>query len=164
KITTETKCNLTFKILPIKKEFTQEFYVLSDCENEGILGNDFLVKNCAKLDYESLSLVLNSTKITFLGAQRYVNDELDTELLEHGKICSIQSEHSKKYLPELVKIINQFPELGLANIKPVKIYLTDNTPVIGKPYPISIKMKKLVNDELNKLLNLNVIVPSKSKY
>ena len=63
-----------------------------------------------------------------------------------------------KYKPVFLK------KLGLINNYTHVLRVKDNTPFFSKPYPVPIHYREKVEKEINKIIKLGIIKPSKSNY
>ena len=79
-------------------------------------------------------------------------------------------ELTQKQRKEIRKIFEQNKEILTSNpgnwksVDELEINLKDNVPIVKKQYPLPFAAKKNLEEEINSLMNLGVIEPSKSPY
>ena len=73
-----------------------------------------------------------------------------------------QKQEVSNLLHEFSDVLTDSP--GLINLAWHEIRTTTGTPIIIKQYPVLIAMTKVVNQELDKMLQMNIIEPSESAF
>lgn len=133
--------------------------IIPSIKHSIILGVDFCKIFGLNLDFTNESYEINNPLISELN-------------LSDNFVCSIQGEGdlSEFQKNKLQSVINKFEKisstttLGCTSLVEHKIELTDPEPFKVRTFPMSPYMQRHLNSEVDRMLDLGVIQPSKSPY
>lgn len=135
---------------------TVKVYVVPTISTSFILGSDFCNLFRIKIDYGSEQIEIPKNTI----AENNVGNCLSISL-DH--LDSVQQ-------PQAKAIIDKFQDLsgknGLGRTNKIEMFIDtgDSRPFKQKQYPLSPHLSKILNDEIDDMLNLKVIEPSNSPW
>ena len=141
--------------LPIDKVGQFDFIIAPGLNSEIIIGTDFLEQFKAEIHYPTMTLSL--PRKTFS--------------MTHGPaeaIPDIKHLSAVVEMPQFLKGLEEHPvfrdELGHCVVgEPMKI-VTDSPPIRTKPYRLPLLKRKIVENEIEKMLKQGVIRPSQSPW
>lgn len=153
------------------------FIVVPQLNEGGIIGNDFLEKNKAVLDFEKQTMIIkdvstNIIAIPFSDKEKSqsvklkpIHTKLMTEPIRQ-RTLNLRSSQEQQFIE---KIVDQYPEVfqetpGRIRGYECKLRLKNETPVCLKPYPIPIAKIDAVEKELQRMIELDIIEKSRSQY
>lgn len=134
------------------RAFSFEFLVLPAAMDTVTLGMDFLAETKTKITCDGRSTEFSDES----GSNRHGEDTLGTihEANEEPDIASF-----------LAAELKQFETMsGVTNVASHRINMRDDTPVKQRYYPKNPAMQAVINKQVDELLKLNCIEPSKSAY
>ena len=137
--------------------------ILSVYSHNIILGSGFLPKHRFHINYEDNFIKINNFEVYFSDInsdtawKNNPNSKIVTKLLT---VEEITPKEEIFRLVEKAKCNN--PELGKTSGKPRGIVLTERKPIQAQIYPILVKLKDPVENEIRRLLQMEVIRCSSS--
>ncbi|MGL5707932.1 MAG: reverse transcriptase domain-containing protein [Aeromonas sp.] len=131
-----------------------------------ILGSPFLKNNNAKIDYDSMKIALNEH--VFYLEPEYNEKWENTPDAVISRNVFVASECSDPIKNKILRRIAEYqrnnPAQGTIPNEEMIITLTSNIPIQSYPYPCPFKLQKLVDEEIERLINNGVIKKSTSRY
>jgi hypothetical protein len=155
---------LQLRINDFRKAFMVELYVLDDCVEDVILGNDFIFNQGMVLDFNRRSLRIQDEEIGILGEDLRDN-ELDRMFYE--KLGFLKENDNGKNL--VIKTIEKYKENNdsYTHFKMQPVSLKTNTQNIEikrrRGYHVTAKFVERAKMELKRLCDEGIIVESDSK-
>ena len=86
----------------------------------------------------------------------------DTEFTMDDQLSTTEEHELEKLLSEYADIFSDMP--GRTHLAEFKIELMDNVPITLKPYRVQEKLKPVLDEHIQKLLDLDIIEESDSPY
>ncbi|KAG0440573.1 Retrovirus-related Pol polyprotein from transposon [Dictyocoela muelleri] len=162
KISGRLQTEIEFLDLP-HKLFKTNLTVLKNLGASIIIGTEFLEKFGVIINYKDLTITIDNVLCEIQNTKSLRWKENPDYILSNKILYKINEP------PERVKkIIDKFkrdnPVLGNINIIKHGINTLDSNPISCKPYRIPYSLEKKVKEEINKLLELKIIRPSKSSF
>ena len=143
-------------VLSIDHVGPQDFIAIPDLQVDGLLGNDFLQKYHAVVDYDKREVAIGRRKWVLC------NREVNTRVPTIGKVTDLVE------VPHWLEGIQDHSvfrdELGHCNIGPPLHVATEGPPIKQRPYRQPLVKRKIVEEEIQKLLEADVIQPSSSPW
>ena len=157
----ETQLDLRISLLP-DKTFAFCARVISDSTYDIIISSSFLQENQSVIDFRDKTLLIDGDVIDL---ERPSNFYPEKYLFEKTRVCSISSFSESSSFEDFIKSTKlRNPILGTIPNTNHSIQLLSNKPVCNKPIPVPIKKLEDTKKELDRLLDLGVIVRSNSNY
>lgn len=152
------------------------FIVVPQLNEGGIIGNDFLEKNKAILDFKNQTMIIKNT-ITDISIPfndktkgsaanlKSIHTKIMTEPMS-PKTLNLRSTNEQKFIDH---IVDQFPEVFRETPGKIRGYqcslrLKNDKPICVRPYPIPVAKIEAVEKELNRMIELDIIERSRSQY
>ena len=174
-LTTEGECSVLVKIPCLSPDisFKVNAVIVSNLSTPFILGMDFLIQNEVVLDFARKTIAIQEftfswIKKTPIAPYNESPIDIDTILISDHSICTLDATPAnsvstllKKY-PEIIgdeDIIGHFPHAVH------EIPLKDPTAIVSKrPFRIPYAQMDTIKAEIDKLIQLNIIRPSRSPF
>ena len=131
-----------------------------------IPGSTFLFKNNCKIDYKKQELSIKNSVTEFSNVRKMQwRKSPDNQLVAKTKICALNNEKDRADLQcFLSNAKEQNPKLGLIKNFTHEIKLKSNVPIGGKMYTVPLHLKEVVQRQVDKLLQQDIIRSSRSLY
>lgn len=152
--TATEQITFTLKVEDVRRKVTA---IIADRPGvDLLLGVDFLERHRVQIDF--------STGVWFFSGhpQRYPFRPDPRPGVSHVRTLMVPSEDIQKLLEEFPDVFSGIP--GLTHVDEHKIELLDDRPICCKPYRYSPAKKKIIEEQIAKMLELGIIEPSKSPY
>jgi hypothetical protein len=142
--------------LPIDKIGAHNFIIMPEMDNAGLLGHDFLEKFNVHLNFQSkvVSILSESFPMTlhnFVPIPRF-------------SVSEVQIVDCPPYLNGVERHRVFRPELGHCITTAPLVITTEGPPIHQKPYRQALTKRKIVEEEISKMLKEGVIRPSSSPW
>ena len=162
----------------------QDFLIITELTSDLILGADFLKASGAIVDYEKQCITMNIQNPKKNQEQQALNPlilESKPRQSTEGRVqthqeyveeCIKKARLSQKQETEVRRILYIFEgifchdpfDLRPANLEPFEIKLTDDEPIVSRPYRASPGVKREIEKQVDILLTSDVIEPSSSPF
>lgn len=133
----------------------QTFIVVSNMENEGILGNDFCEKFGVKIDFEDRIVTIRGKKFPMT-------------LCEPGFYPKVSKVEEITEVPSWLMGVDKHnvfrEELGHCVVSDPLEIETEGQPIKSRPYRQALTKRKVIEDEIDNMLKIGVIRPSTSPW
>jgi ribonuclease HI len=140
--------------------FSEQFHVINSTLSEILLGSPFLNRNDILIDYREKKLRIVDETLFLINED--LQDNPDTQIID--KIRYVNQTLKEKCLKTISDLERDSDKLGLVPNEEFKIRLTEHQPIRCRPYPIPEKIRKRVDDEIDRLLSTGVIRKAKHTY
>lgn len=144
--------NIKFETGDLKDEF--DFFVVPSLKANLILGVDFLKKYQISFDFKSNKWIPSSNI-----------KNINLEICGISERALLSNDQGEK-LDEIIKLFSCLSSAGLGKTNLIEHFIDtgNQKPFKVNPFPLSPAMQKHLNLEIDKMLELNVIKPSKSPW
>ena len=125
---------------------------------------EFLSANDVTIDMKSNLISLNNIFYMISEGGYKGLESTNHDLTESSRICVVTETPSKKglILVEEYKLVN--PEIGTINNQTHSVLINNLIPLSSPSYPVPLARKELMKKELNRLIDLGIIIPSRSNF
>uniref|UniRef100_A0A2S2NBD6 RNA-directed DNA polymerase n=1 Tax=Schizaphis graminum TaxID=13262 RepID=A0A2S2NBD6_SCHGA len=153
--------------------------VIKGLNEWGILGSDFLEIYGANINFvqRNMSLTINNTQHYIPLIEKKLSQPIEfkvvtTKIMRQVTMTTTQEgveRSANKLTSKIDKLVNEFPEVfrdipGKIKGYECNIRLKSNIPVNQHPYPIPAAKKEAVEKEIRRMIELDIIEPSRSPY
>ena len=148
------------------------FYVTRRLTQDVILGGDFFWKHKVDLLFSTDEVVIGKERVEMLWSKRNIVANIDVGV-KPGELVNIdKSNMTEDQIVVLKKLINDYEDIfsnressfiGESSFTH-RIELTSQDPVRKKAYRIPYTQQKILEDEVEKMLNANIIEKANSPY
>lgn len=146
----------------LNKKFSTEFQVISDLNENMILGAPFMYNNEVVLDYKRKCIYIGKDERITVFWDQAVNKYHSTNDLPEELMISDSS--LKPLFVEFAELFTENPTQATTVSTKHQIRVKDKTPFNLKPYPMSPAKKKIMYSQIEDMLKAGVIEPSTSPY
>ena len=161
---------VTFEIEEL--QFTEEFLVTDCLVHSVILGCNFFRKHKADIMFSTDEFVIGKTRVPMYGSYNIGNSACAvSEIREPGDVVKINKGLTVEQEKKVKELINKFTDVFSKDSEDIgestfvhKIDLTTETPVKKRHYRIPYTQKSIVEEEIRKMLKMDVIQKSNSPY
>ena len=153
-------------------EFTEEFLITNSLIHNVILGCNFFRKHRVDIMFSTDQFVIGETRVPMYGSYN-IKDSVCaiSEDVSPGDLININSKLTLDQKERIRKIVNKFDDVFSKNSEDIgestfvhKIELTSDVPVKGRNSRIPHTQKPIVEEEIRKMLRMDVIEESNSPY
>ncbi|KAF9756168.1 Transposon Tf2-6 polyprotein, partial [Nosema granulosis] len=151
-----SKLTLRFKLPSMSEAVKEDFFIIKNLPQSGLLGIDLLRKYNYNID-------CNTGKLYRIARseQKELKQTPDQEILNKVDLFYSSQSSNDEMLDPFIKTN---PKLGRIKGCKMTLPLKDDIPVHKKPYPVPINHLPKLKEEVKKLENLDIIHESNSNY
>lgn len=152
-------------------EFLENFYVTRNLAHRVLIGGDIFWKHNMDVKFSTKELVIGNQSSPLLSSKELTQATINENSLPSELVQFEEGYLSDKETREIKTLIDEFADIFSKNSDDIgktdfihKIKLTDENPFKSRAYRIPQAQKKIVEDEIEKMLRTGVIKKSNSPW